>query len=262
MVDSVTQTAFKWFQGKRALITGASSGIGRAIALELGRLGTRIAVHYRGGEREAHLICEEIEKNGGSAIALCADLSRSDEVLSIFHRCDQELGQPLDMLVNNAGQWMDKSPIRDCPIELWDRMFNINARSVFLCCQQAVQRMAAKKAGAIVNIGSLAGHTGGGGGTVPYATAKAAVHTMTRGLAREVASLGIRVNAVAPGMVDTPMLAGRVSEQAANQLNSAIPLGTFAQPAEIVPAILFLLSPGASYITGEVIDVNGGLLMR
>lgn len=259
MFDKDTQD---WFKRKAALVTGAAQGVGREIALQLGRAGAKVGVNYRTSEREAHAACEVITRDGGSAIALSADLSRPDEVQAMFSRFHEHFGARLDMLVNNAGQWMDKTPIVNCPLELWERMIDVNAKSVFLCCQHAARLMKDQQSGSIVNIGSLAGHTGGGGGTVPYAAAKAAVHTFTRGLAREMAPFGVRVNAVAPGMVDTPMIQGRVSEQAAQQLKANTPLNRFAAPAEIVPAVMFLLSPAASFITGSVIEVNGGLLMR
>jgi len=166
------------------------------------------------------------------------------------------------MLVNNAGDWMDRVSIVDCPQSLWDRMFAANATSVFLCSQQAARRMIRQGSGSIVNVGSLAGHTGGGGGTVPYASAKAAVHTFTRGLARELGPHGIRVNAVSPGMVETPMLEGRVSNEARSSLAASTPLRRFGRPEEIAPIVLMLLSPRASYMTGEIVEVNGGLLTR
>ena len=157
---------------------------------------------------------------------------------------------------------MDATPIVTCTDAHWDRMFAVNAKSVFLCCRCAARRMIPQRQGAIVNLGSIAGHTGGGGGTVPYAAAKSAVHTFTRGLARELAGSGIRVNAVSPGMIDTPMLAGRITTVARDKLLATTPLGRFGAPEDVVPLVLTLLSAGGNFITGQVFDVNGGLLMR
>lgn len=250
------------FVDKVALVTGAGSGMGFATAVALGEASARVGVHYRGNRAGAESTRQRIERAGGHAITLQADLSRADEVRRLFEELDAAFGGRIDMLVNNAGDWMDKIPIVDCLEEQWDCMFDANAKSVFLCSQQAARRMIRAGGGAIVNLGSVAGHTGGGGGTVPYAAAKAAVHTFTRGLARELGPHGIRVNAIAPGMVDTPMLDGRVTDEARAKLGAATLLGRFGRPEEIARVVLMLLSSAASYMTGEIVEVNGGLLTR
>ncbi|MCC6241180.1 MAG: SDR family oxidoreductase [Phycisphaerales bacterium] len=252
-----------WFRGRLALVTGASSGMGYDMALALGRCGANVGVHYRSNRKVAEELCDRIQQTDGKAVPLQADLIDPAQVAQLFNQLSTAFGSDIQMLVNNAGDWMNKCPIIDCSIEQWDRMFNVNARSVFLCCQQAVRLMVQHgQGGAIVNMGSLAGHTGGGGGTVPYAAAKAAVHTFTRGLAKELAPYRIRVNAIAPGMVDTPMVQGRVSPEAEKVLMAATPLKRFARPDEFNSAALFLLSPASSFITGEILEINGGLLMR
>ena len=250
------------FKGRVALVTGTGSGMGLEIALALGRAGAHVGVHYRSNRDGAETVKKRIEALGGQAVLLQADLSLAADVTRIFAELDAAFGGRIDMLVNNAGDWMDKAMVVDCPEELWDKMLDVNAKSVFLCCQQAARRMVRQGEGAMVNIGSIAGHTGGGGGTAPYAAAKAAVHTFTRALARELAPHGVRVNAVAPGLTDTPMLAGRVDAQAVDKFSAMTPLGRLGLPGEMAPAVLFLLSPGASFMTGEIIEVNGGLLMR
>jgi 3-oxoacyl-[acyl-carrier protein] reductase len=246
---------------QRVLVTGAGSGIGAAVAVALGAAGAAVGVHYNRNRTGADKVIRQIRDAGATAEAFGADLTDAQAVENLFKDFDNKMGN-ITGLVNNAGDWMDKSPIVDCTLAQWQHMFEVNVTSVFLCCQQAARRMIERKAGGIVNVGSVAGHTGGGGGTVPYAAAKSAVHTLTRGLARELAPHGVRVNGVSPGMVDTPMLAGRVSDQARQQISRLTPLGRFAEARELGPAIVFLLSSGASYITGEIIEVNGGLLMH
>lgn len=251
-----------FFRGRVALVTGAGSGIGSAIALALGLAGACVGVHYRRSRDGAEAVRRQIEAGGGGAVLLQADLTKADQVVRIFTELDTAFDGGLDLLVNNAGDWMDKVPVVDCSEAQWDHIFDVNVKSVFLCCQQAARRMIDKGAGAIVNIGSIAGHTGGGGGTAAYGAAKSAVHTFTKALARELAPSGVRVNAVAPGLTDTAMLEGRISREAAKTFSATIPLGRMSRPEEIAPAVMMLLSPAASYITGEIIEVNGGLLMR
>jgi 3-oxoacyl-[acyl-carrier protein] reductase len=197
---------------------------------------------------------------GGQAVVIQGDLTREDDVRRVFDIVSEHYGEAPRLLVNNAGAWMKETPFVDCSSEHWNQMFDVNAKSVFLCCREAARRMIALGGGAIVNVGSIAGHTGGGGGTVPYAAAKAAVHTLTRGLARELAPYRIRVNAVAPGMIDTPML--HDVRDRLEPIVRATPLGRLGTPAEVSAIILMLLSPVASYLTGEIVEINGGLLMR
>jgi len=251
-----------WFTDRVVLVTGASSGMGIHIALALGKAGARVGVNYRKNEASARKVQEQIEASGGRAVVLQADVSRTADVERMFEDLAEAFGERLDCLVNNAGDWMDKLPVAECDDETWDRMFAVNARSVFLCCRSAARKMIAQGEGSIVNIGSVAGQTGGGGGTAAYAAAKAAVHNFTRSLARELGPQGIRVNAVAPGLFDTPMIEGRVSEAGRKAIEDATPLGRLGDPPEIAHIVLTLLSPGASFMTGTIVDVNGGLLMR
>jgi len=252
-----------WYHGRVALVTGASSGMGYEMALALGRAGARVGVNYRSNRKSADELCTRIREAGGQAVSLQADVSQPGDVDRIFGELVSSFGGDLEMLVNNAGDWMDKSPIAECPLDKWEYMFNVNVRSVFLCCQHAAKLMMKhQRGGSIINMGSIAGHTGGGGGTVPYASAKAAVHTFTRGLAKELAPYDVRVNAIAPGMVDTPMLKGRVSPEGEKALLAATPLKRMARADEFGATALYLLSPASAFVTGEIIEVNGGLLMR
>ena len=252
----------EWFKGRVALATGASSGMGSQIALALGKAGAKVGVHYRGNREGAESICNQITGAGGQASVVQADLRQNDQVERMFDSLADAFSSRIDMLVNNAGDWMDKMPIVECSEAQWDKMFNVNTKSVFLCCRRAARQMIEQGEGTIVNIGSVAGLTGGGGGTVPYSAAKSALHGFTFGLARELAPHGIRVNCVAPGLFDTPMIEGRVDEKVAAAVKRATPLGRIASPEEIVSTVLMLLSPGASFITGQIFSVNGGFHMR
>ena len=251
-----------WFNGRVSLVTGASSGIGLEIALALGKAGAKVGVNYHKNREGADKAVQGIVAAGGQAVAIQADVSRAADVERMYAELAVAFGNRVDMLVCNAGSWMDRCSIVDCSDETWDRMFTVNARSVFLCCRMAARRMIDQGDGAIVNIGSVAGHTGSGESAVPYAAAKAAVHTFTRGLARELGPHGIRVNAVAPGVIETPMLEGRVAPEIRDKIISVIPLLRFGQPREIAPLVLSLLSPDCSYVTGTIIEVDGGLVMR
>ena len=252
----------EWFRDRVALVTGASSGMGFEIAVALGRVGSRVGVNFRKNAQGAAEAVREIEAAGGQGRAIQADVSQGADVARMYDELADAFGDRIDMLVNNAGDWMDKLPIADCDDQTWQRMWESNATSVFLCCRAAARKMIAQGEGAIVNLGSVAGHTGGGGGTVPYAAAKAAVHTFTRGLARELGPEGIRVNCVSPGMIATAMLEGRVTPEAHDAFTGMIPLRRMGEAREIAPLVLTLLSSAGSYITGEVIQVDGGLLMR
>ena len=251
-----------WFLDRVALVTGASSGMGTHIALALGKAGAKVGINYRKNEEGARNVQQQIEKAGGRGVAIQADVSKPRDVERMFAELEDAFDSHIDMLVNNAGDWMDKHPIAECDDETWDHMFAVNAKSVFLCCRIAARKMIKQKEGSIVNIGSVAGQTGGGGGTVPYAAAKAAVHNFTRGLARELGPHGIRVNAISPGLTDTPMITDRVSSQGRNAIADMTPLGRIGEAHEVAPMVLTLLSPDSSYITGTIVDVNGGLLMR
>ena len=249
------------FTGKTAVVTGASSGMGRAVALALGREGANVAVGYCSGEDRALEVVKEIEDGGGTGVPWRVDLRDSNALEQRLQDAVNSLGGRLDVLINNGGRWMDPTPLHECPPDTWEDVIRVNLTSVFHLCRSAAPIMIKQKSGAIVNVSSVVARTGGATGTIPYAASKGGVNSLTRGLAKELAAHGIRVNGVSPGATDTPMLNEFCSKERLDAAVKTIPLQRLGQPDEIVGAVLLLASDDGSYMTGEVIEVNGGALM-
>ena len=248
------------FENKTALITGASSGIGKAAAGGFAAEGAHVAITYRKNSAGAEDAVADITAGGGRAFALQLDQTDPDQIRAVTAQVIERFDRHVDVLVNNAGQWMASTPVTECPDDLWHRMLDINLTGPFLLCREIAPIMVRQKSGAIVNVSSIASRAGGGGGSVPYAAAKAGLNNLTYGMARELAEHGVRVNGVAPGLVDTPIHANPPQERIDAWLK-AIPLKRMGRPEDLTGAILYLASDEASYVTGEMIHVNGGLLM-
>ncbi|MFP6637713.1 MAG: 3-oxoacyl-[acyl-carrier-protein] reductase [Nitrospinaceae bacterium] len=244
------------FENKIALITGGAQGIGRTISEELAQKGAHVVlgdVNLEGAQATA----DAINKSGGSASAVKIDVSNPAEVKQVFDYILKDK-KPVDIVVNNAGITRDGLMIRMKEVD-WDSVLNINLKGSFLCSQQAAKQMMKQKSGAIVNIASIVGVMGNYG-QANYSASKAGVIGLTKTLAREVASRGIRVNAVAPGFIDTEMT--RVLEESVREkLIEQIPLARLGLPDDVARCVSFLVSDRSSYITGQVINVNGGMLM-
>lgn len=239
------------------IVTGASRGIGKACALAFGKSGADVIVNYTRSKEKAEEVCEEIFKLGGKALPFCADVANRkavDEMIAFAH---SNFGS-ISTLVNNAGI-AEQIMFCDITEEKWDRMFAVDVKGVYNCIQAALPDMIHNKSGRIINISSMWGITGASC-EVHYSAAKAAVIGMTKALAKELGPSGITVNAIAPGVISTEMN-GNISEEIMTELKEETPLGRIGTPEDIAETALFLASPKASFITGEVISVNGGFVI-
>jgi NAD(P)-dependent dehydrogenase (short-subunit alcohol dehydrogenase family) len=242
------------------LVTGASRGIGAATALGAARAGYAVAVNYHANSLAADEVVRQIRAFGGTAMTVQADVAEEAQVVAMFARVDAKLG-PLAALVNSAGVVDVASRVDNMSVARLKRMFDTNVIGSMVCAREAVQRMSTRyggSGGAIVNLSSAASRLGSAGQYVDYAASKGAIDTFTIGLAREVAAEGIRVNAVRPGVIDTDIHASGGQPERAQQLASAIPMQRPGTAEEVAQAILWLLSPEASYTTGALLDVGGG----
>ena len=242
-------------EDQTCLVTGASRGIGRAIAIELGRCGADVAVNYRSSAAEAAATAEEIEDAGGDAVTVQADIADYEQVESMAETVRERFG-PLDVLVNNAGITVDKK-FENMTREDWDRVIDVNLGGTFNCTHCFFDDIRDAEAGRLINISSVVGQQGNYG-QANYATTKSGLFGFTRTLALELASEGSTANCIAPGFVDTGMLEivpGRVKEK----IRRRIPLGRFANPEDVAGLARFVASEDSSYMTGQVLGVNGGM---
>ena len=249
------------FRDQVVVVTGASSGIGAAAAVGFAETGATLALHYHRNEEGAKHTVGAVQTAGGTASLHQADLADSKSADAFIDDVLAQHGR-IDVLVNNAGDLVKRPPVADVPDEEFHRILDVNLTSVFALSRRIVPVFRAQGGGAIVNVTSIAGRHGGGGGSVVYATSKGAVSTFTRGLAKELAPDGIRVNAISPGVIKTPFHDRHTGDEQMTAMIATIPMGRTGTPHECVGTILFLASDRmASYVTGQIIEVNGGQLM-
>ncbi len=242
------------------LITGASSGIGRATAEAMGREGARVAVNYLKNRAGAEAVVGAIEKSGREATLIRADVTSTADVQAMVDVV-RKRWERIDVLVNNAGDLLARRSLVDMTEDYWDRVIDLNLKSVFLCVKAVWEDMAKRKSGCILNVSSIAARNGGGPGAAAYAAAKGGMLTYTKGLAKELAPYGVRVNGVAPGVISTPYHERYSSPELFQKYLTAVPMGRAGTPGEVAEVLVFLASPAARYLTGETIEVNGGMWM-
>ncbi|WP_186416902.1 SDR family oxidoreductase [Bosea sp. CS1GBMeth4] len=249
-------------KGMRALVTGSSTGIGAAVAKAYAAHGMRVVVHYKSSEAEAKAVAAEIAAAGGEAHVLQADVAESAQAVDLVDRAADKLGG-LDILVNNAGALVRRTPIAEVDDAFFDSVVDLNVRSVVMASKAALPHL--KKAGSrasVINLSSIAARNGGGPGSSLYASSKAFVLNLTRGMAKEFVPFGIRVNGVSPGVIMTPFHERYSTPEQIEAMRRTVPMERVGTPQDNVGVFLFLASPAMSgYITGQTIEVNGGQYM-
>ena len=245
------------FKNRVALVTGGGRDIGKQVSLELARYGASVAVNYRQSKNEADATVHAIKELGGKAVAIQADVTKAADVRRLVKQTQEAFGKTIHVLVNVTGGLVARKKMEEMDEAFWDEVMAINVKSAFLVCKEALPAMA--DGGSIVNFSSQAGRDGGGPGAIAYATAKGAILTFTRGLAKELGPRKIRVNAVSPGMINTTFHDTFTKPEVRQRVASAVPLGREGTAVEVARLVAFLASDASPYVNGESIEINGGI---
>lgn len=249
------------FDDQVVLLTGASTGIGAALARAFGAAGASVVVHYNSSRAEAETVARDVEAAGGTALLARADVADGAQLEALVGAAVERFGR-IDILINNAGSLVKRQAIAEMSDALYREVIDVNLTSVFQLCRLVVPIMQRQGKGNIINVTSIAARNGGGGGSVLYATSKGAVSTFTRGLAKELVGDNIRVNALSPGFITTPFHERFTPPDMTKTLIGTIPMGRAGEPEDCVGPVFFLASDTLSgYVTGQIIEVNGGQLM-
>ena len=244
--------------GQTALVTGASSGIGAASAVALARCGAKIIVHYNSQQAEAETVLQQVRAAGSEGEIVQADLSTWEGTDGL---CAFAKGRRVDILVNNAGSLVERTRVLQFTRELWDKVMMLNLTSAFFLSQAVLAGMTERNSGVIINMSSVAARFGGGLGALAYSSAKAAVSTMTKGLTKEFAPHGIRVNCISPGTIDTGYHRAFSTAEGLDGVRAATPVGRLGTAEEIADMVVFLASDQSTFLHGQVIEINGGFFM-
>lgn len=248
------------FSGEVAWVTGSSKGIGRAASIGLAEQGCDVVVHYNSSEDDAQEVEEQIRTLGRDVLLLTGDVTDAGDVRRMVREIEDHYGR-IDILVNNAGSMVKRATLAEMTEDVWGRVMDVNLKSVYLCSQAVLPMMKRQGGGRIINMTSVSARDGGSPSSLAYSTAKGGVSTLTRAMAKELVADGILVNGVAPGRIDTPFHDEFTTVEKREKAAQSIPLGREGTPEEVVGAILFLASSQANYLVGEIIEVNGGMLM-
>jgi 3-oxoacyl-[acyl-carrier protein] reductase len=251
------------FNGKIALVTGSNAGLGLAMVNTLAASGARVVINYLTGTEQAEEAVQSIRDAGGEAISYQADVTNVEQIAGMMSFIQETYGDTVDILINNAGHLVKRVPNAEVDEEHYSKVMDVNFKTCVFMSKAVIEGMKAKGAGKIINLTSLAAHDGGGPGAALYAAGKGAVLTFTKGLAKELSPFGINVNAMAPGFIGQTAFHSTFTPEAAQQATIAkIPLGRAGTPQDVANVAFFLASPLSDYLTGETIEINGGLFMK